>query len=182
MAETIRIKKYGNRRLYDTHHKRYITLDELTTLIQDGYVVEIADAKTGEDLTNLVLMQLLMESQRGGLQVLFTSDMLHKLIQYQDQAMIEFFQGYLPRIFSAYVDWQQQTQEQFMQWANMSWGANRMTQDWMNPAMNWWNRPNRPEPANVDHNSDQTEEIEALKAKLSQLEAQLKPQRRKRSS
>jgi polyhydroxyalkanoate synthesis repressor PhaR len=55
------IKKYGNRRLYDTTHSRYINQDEVAEMVRDGRDVQVVDAATGEDLTRLVLTQIIVE-------------------------------------------------------------------------------------------------------------------------
>jgi polyhydroxyalkanoate synthesis repressor PhaR len=59
--ETVIIKKYGNRRLYDTNHSRYINQDEVAEMVQKGHDVQVVDAATGEDLTRLVLTQIIVE-------------------------------------------------------------------------------------------------------------------------
>jgi polyhydroxyalkanoate synthesis repressor PhaR len=59
--ETVIIKKYGNRRLYDTNHSRYINQDEVAEMVQKGHDVQVVDAVTGEDLTRLVLTQIIVE-------------------------------------------------------------------------------------------------------------------------
>ncbi len=59
------IKKYENRRLYDTTNSRYINLDEVAQLVQEGCDVEVVDAATGEDLTRLVLTQIIAEHAKG---------------------------------------------------------------------------------------------------------------------
>jgi polyhydroxyalkanoate synthesis repressor PhaR len=55
------IKKYGNRRLYDTTHSRYINQDEVAQMVRDGHAIQVVDAATGEDLTRLVLTQIIVE-------------------------------------------------------------------------------------------------------------------------
>ncbi len=76
----IRIKKYGNRRLYDTEQSRYVNLDDLVVLIRDGQEIQVVDAKTQADLTREVLMQVLMEIQGGS--SLLPLGLLHRLIRY----------------------------------------------------------------------------------------------------
>ena len=60
MAEAVVLKKYGNRRLYDTTASRYVTLTEVEDMVQRGTDIEVRDAKTGDDLTKEVLVQLIM--------------------------------------------------------------------------------------------------------------------------
>lgn len=73
------IKKYSNRRLYDTSGSRYINLDQLAALIRGGDRVKVLDAKTGEDLTRAVLLQVILDTQ-GGVE-LFPAGLLHRIIQ-----------------------------------------------------------------------------------------------------
>ncbi len=73
------IKKYGNRRLYDTSAKSYINLEQLAALIRDGEDVEIVDAKTGEDLSGGVLLQVILEAQ--GAIDMFPISLLHRIIR-----------------------------------------------------------------------------------------------------
>ena len=64
-AQTIVIKKYENRRLYDTANSRYVNLDEVANLIQQGSDVQVIDAITGQDITRLVLTQIIVEDAKG---------------------------------------------------------------------------------------------------------------------
>jgi hypothetical protein len=67
MAEKHLIKKYANRKLYDTRTSRYITLDGISALVRDGHDIEVVDRETGSDLTPLILSQIVMgEEKRGG--------------------------------------------------------------------------------------------------------------------
>jgi polyhydroxyalkanoate synthesis repressor PhaR len=64
MGETHQVRRYGNRKLYHVGRRRYITLDEIATLVARGEEVAVVDRKTGEDLTSLTLAQILLEGQR----------------------------------------------------------------------------------------------------------------------
>ena len=75
----VTIKKYGNRRLYDTSSSSYINLEQLAELIRGGQEVTVVDAKTGEDLTREVLLQVVMEVLQGG--DLFSTAMLQRMIR-----------------------------------------------------------------------------------------------------
>lgn len=101
MATPITIKKYGNRRLYDTEDSRYITLDELATKIRGGADVRIVDAKTGEDLTQGTLAQIVMEG-RGGAQLL-PVQLLTQLVRLGDDALAEFFGSYVHAALEMYL-------------------------------------------------------------------------------
>lgn len=87
------IKKYSNRRLYDTTQSRYITLDELAELIRAGHDIRVVDAKTEEDLTQSVLAQIILDSR--GAANLLTPQLMMQLIRMEDDALGEFFGQYL---------------------------------------------------------------------------------------
>lgn len=74
------IKKYSNRRLYDTTASAYVNLEELARLVQDGESIQVSDAATGEDLTRQVLLQVILEA-RGGIELL-PPGLLHRVIRY----------------------------------------------------------------------------------------------------
>jgi len=95
------IKKYSNRRLYDTGESQYITLDELAALIRAGEDVEIVDAKTGTDLTRPTLAQIVVES-RGAARLL-PRDLLVQLIRMGDDALAEFMTHYVTWALEVYI-------------------------------------------------------------------------------
>src|ERR1051326_441374 len=95
------IKKYPNRRLYDTASRRYVNLDDLAALVRGGTEVQVVDARTGEDLTRIVLTQIIVEDakdQPGGLPL----ELLRQLIMAFDRAGREFIMWYLKSAFNAY--------------------------------------------------------------------------------
>lgn len=92
-AGEVLIKKYSNRRLYDTTESKYITLDELTAIIRSGRDVRIVDAKTNEDLTQATLAQMILESGRAAR--LLPQPLLIQLVRMSDDALAEFFGRYL---------------------------------------------------------------------------------------
>jgi polyhydroxyalkanoate synthesis repressor PhaR len=75
------IKRYANRKLYDVQESRYVTLEELEQLIRSGNEISVSDATTGENLTSVILAQILLEKERQGRQPLPVA-FLHQLIQY----------------------------------------------------------------------------------------------------
>jgi polyhydroxyalkanoate synthesis repressor PhaR len=95
------IKKYANRRLYDTSAGRYVNLDDLAGMIRKGEEIQVVDAKTGEDLTRVVLTQIIVEDAKGqptGLPL----ELLRQLIIASDRAGQEFIMWYLKSAFDAY--------------------------------------------------------------------------------
>ncbi len=95
------IKKYSNRRLYDTGASQYITLDELASLIRDGHDVQVLDAKSNKDLTQATLAQTVIES-RGAAKLLPT-DLLVKLIRMENDALAEFMSTYVTWALDIYL-------------------------------------------------------------------------------
>lgn len=83
-AETV-IKKYPNRRLYDTSASAYITLEDVRRLVEQKKPVKVVDAKTGEDLTRQTFMQIMLEEESGGAPV-FTAEMLAQVISFYGHA------------------------------------------------------------------------------------------------
>ncbi len=86
MAAPRIIKKYPNRRLYDTETSAYITLAEVKELVLGYKDFQVQDAKTGEDLTRSILLQIILEEESGGVPM-FSSDMLANIIRYYGHAM-----------------------------------------------------------------------------------------------
>jgi polyhydroxyalkanoate synthesis repressor PhaR len=85
MNEARIIKKYPNRRLYDTTASRYITLVEVKDLVMQGIEFKVVDSQTEQDLTRSILLQIIMEQEAGG-QPLFTSSMLSRFIRFYGDA------------------------------------------------------------------------------------------------
>ena len=97
----VQIKKYGNRRLYDTAGSRYVNLDAIAALVREGKQVQIVDAKTGQDLTRVTLTQIITEDARDkptGLPL----ELLRQLIIASDEVRQEFVMWYLKSAFDSY--------------------------------------------------------------------------------
>src|SRR5262245_38103028 len=101
MAAPVLIKKYGNRRLYDTELSRYVTLEELAGRIRGGVDVRVVDAKTSEDLTQVTLTQVILEG--GTAARLLPVGLLTQLIRLGDDALGEFFSRYVTAALDLYV-------------------------------------------------------------------------------
>jgi polyhydroxyalkanoate synthesis repressor PhaR len=101
MAAPVLIKKYGNRRLYDTEDSRYITLEELTGKIRAGAEVRVVDAKTNDDLTQATLAQLILEG--GSMARVLPVSLLTQLIRLGDDSLGEFFSRYVTAALDLYL-------------------------------------------------------------------------------
>jgi len=98
---TVLIKKYGNRRLYDTSDSRYVTLDELAQKIRTGSDLRIVDAQTGEDLTQATLTQIVLET--GNAARFLPVQLLTQMIRLSDDSLAEFFSRYVTGALEVYL-------------------------------------------------------------------------------
>jgi len=105
------IKKYPNRRLYDTETSTYITLAEVKELVLGYKAFQVQDAKTGDDLTRAILLQIILEEESGGVPM-FSTDMLANIIRYYGHAMQGLMGSYLERSIFAFHEAQKRFQEQ----------------------------------------------------------------------
>jgi polyhydroxyalkanoate synthesis repressor PhaR len=101
VAAPIVIKKYGNRRLYDTEESRYITLDELAKKIRTGAELRVVDAQTGEDLTQATLTQIVLET--GHAAKFLPVQLLTQMIRLSDDSLAEFFSRYVTGALDVYL-------------------------------------------------------------------------------
>ncbi|HEY5898999.1 MAG TPA: polyhydroxyalkanoate synthesis repressor PhaR [Burkholderiales bacterium] len=105
------IKKYPNRRLYDTKTSSYITLADVKVMVLKQEEFQVVDAKSGDDLTRQILLQIILEEESGGMP-LFSSDLLSQLIRSYGNAMQGMMGSYLERNIRAFQDIQKALQEQ----------------------------------------------------------------------
>ncbi len=112
MADQIRlIKKYPNRRLYDTQTSSYITLADVKELVLEHGIFQVVDAKSGEDLTRNILLQIILEEEAGGAPM-FTSDLLSQMIRFYGNAMQGMMGKYLESNIRSFTDMQAKLQDQ----------------------------------------------------------------------
>ncbi len=120
------VKKYPNRRLYDTATSTYITLPEIKRLVMASEPVVVRDAKTGEDLTRTILLQIILEEEAAGAPM-FNEAVLTHLIRFYGHAMQGYMGTFLEGQLQMFTDWQSRMGEQshgltaekwaqFMQW------------------------------------------------------------------
>jgi polyhydroxyalkanoate synthesis repressor PhaR len=149
------IKKYENRRLYDTAASRYVNLEDVARMVRDGVDVEVVDARSGEDLTRVILTQVIMEDAKGresGLPL----DLLRKLIVASDRATHEFLSWYLTTVTDMY-----QKAQSALQTRPLDVVRNLFV-----------SQPAAPPPG-------PSEEIEALRLRVQELEDRLRLEKRK---
>jgi polyhydroxyalkanoate synthesis repressor PhaR len=167
---TILVKKYGNRRLYDTAGSRYVNLDDLAAMIRAGKDVRIIDAKTGRDLTRVTLTQIITEDAKGkptGLPL----ELLRQLIVASDEVRQEFLMWYLKSAFDTYEKLQNAVQSRLSEVQSAILSPVDMMKRFLSPASS---SPPR---------SEDESEVQALRTRVAELEAQLeKPATGKRRS
>jgi polyhydroxyalkanoate synthesis repressor PhaR len=112
------IKRYSNRKLYDTQESRYVTLEELEELIRAGKEISVVDVSTGEDLTSVTLAQIILENERNHRAALPTA-FLHQLIKH-GEAWQEFFQSSMKSSLDAIMTSQREADRVFREWAARS--------------------------------------------------------------
>ena len=111
MAQLRIIKKYPNRRLYDTEISSYITLEDVRQLIVDGESFEVRDAKSGEDLTRAVLLQIIAEHEQDG-QPMLSTELLSQIIRFYGDSLQGFMGSYLERSMQTFLEQQTQFRSQ----------------------------------------------------------------------
>ena len=130
MPDKVLLKKYANRRLYDTEKSEYVTLNQVADLIRQGRRVEILDAKTREDVTAFILTQIILEEAKNK-NFLLPIPVLHLIIQYGDNVLGEFFEKYLQQMIQTYLAHKQAMDEQFNKWLEMGLDFSDMAQKTM---------------------------------------------------
>ncbi|MBW2612534.1 MAG: transcriptional regulator [Deltaproteobacteria bacterium] len=130
MDEKILLKKYSNRRLYDTRKSRYVTLEDLTGMIKSGNQVKIIDAATKADVTAFILTQVILEEARKK-NILLPEPVLHLIIQHGDGALSEFFDKYLHKTIQNYLEYKKAFDDQFSKWLEVGTDMSKLMPDMM---------------------------------------------------
>ena len=111
MSEPRIIKKYPNRRLYDTEVSRYVTLEDVRALVLEETPFQIRDARTNEDLTRTILLQIIMEQEADG-EPMFSEQVLAKIIRSYGDSLHGMMASYLERSLNLFVEQQSRVQDQ----------------------------------------------------------------------
>jgi polyhydroxyalkanoate synthesis repressor PhaR len=106
------IKKYANRRLYDTEASRHVTLDGIRQLIVEGEDIAVIDDTTGQDITRNILLQVIAEQEQGGRPIL-SAGMLRHIIRFYGDPLQEFMAQYLEQSVEAFLNQQKAMHDQF---------------------------------------------------------------------
>ena len=143
---TITVKKYGNRRLYDTADSRYVTLEDLAEKIRKGSDAKVVDAKTGHDLTQATLTQIIIES-RGAAKLLPVPFLL-QLIRMREDALAEFMGRWMSWALAVYTQARQGARAvaQYNPLAMAPFAATHALARLLNGPATGWTEPEPPPP------------------------------------
>jgi len=139
MTDKVVLKKYANRRLYDTETRSFVSLAQVADLVKQGREVEIRDDKTGEDVTAFILTQIVLEEAKKK-SLLLPVSLLYLLIRYGDSVLSEFFDNYLEQTLKTYLSYKSAMDAQFRTWLEMGQNFTDLTQKAMAdlaPASSW---------------------------------------------
>ena len=171
-SPTIIIKKYPNRRLYDTGRSRYINLEDIAAFIREGKDVQVVDAQTGEDLTRVTLTQIIVDDakqQPTGLPL----ELLKQLIVSSDQVGREFIMWYLKSAYDAYHAVQTKLQSGLTEMQAAAMSPIGMMKDFIQSQVVGKSAQ--------ESSSTTTEELRVLRERIADLEARMKKPTKKRA-
>ncbi|MBL0699874.1 MAG: polyhydroxyalkanoate synthesis regulator DNA-binding domain-containing protein [Desulfosarcina sp.] len=127
MSETVFLKKYANRRLYNTEESKYVTLEQVAGMVKKGRNIKVVDVKTKEDVTAYVLTQIVMEEAKNN-NTLLPVPLLYLLIQYGDNLLVEFFEVYLQQAIQTFLNYKASFDNQFKKWLTLGADITDITQ------------------------------------------------------
>lgn len=156
------IKRYSNRKLYDPQESRYVTLDELAEMIRTGHEISVVDVSTGDDLTSVILAQILLEKERQH-QTTLPTGFMHQLIQH-GAAWQEFALSSMKKNLEGLMSSQREADQVLRQWATQC--------GWMWPSQS----TSESQPDNAEELDALKQEVDALRQQLDALRARLDKQ------
>lgn len=118
------LRKYTNRRLYDTSRSCYVTLEDVKQLVMNGETFQVQDSKTGQDLTRNILLQIISEQEADGGGTLLTNQVLQQLIRFYGDSMQGMMSQYLEQSIGAFLEHQDRIRDQM---ETMMGAANPLT-------------------------------------------------------
>ena len=124
-SNSLVIKRYGNRRLYNTETKTYVNYSDLAKIVRDGNDVQVIDSTTKEDVTKAVLIQVILEEEKNNKTVLPT-EFLFQLLRSREDSMQDFFKNHLSASFNAYLKTKEEFDNRFRTMLEMATAAPQM--------------------------------------------------------
>lgn len=172
------IKKYSNRRLYDSTNKKYVTLDDIAALIREGNEVKVIDSQTGADISKVILIQVVLESEKNKEDILPVS-FLHMLIKYGNKVAKDFFENYFLMMFQPYFSVQENFKKNMMLWQEMGWFPPGVKLPTTPEMMNSFAAPGELAPSREEAPAEKgvpqtAKEVEYLMEKIKELEKKVK--------
>jgi polyhydroxyalkanoate synthesis repressor PhaR len=119
------VKRYGNRRLYNTETSSYVNYQDLIEMIRGGRDMQVIDSRTKEDVTKSILIQIILEEEKNKKSML-PVEFLFQLIRSREETAQDFFKNYLSTSFEAYLKTKQEFDRRFKGWLEMSATAPQM--------------------------------------------------------
>ena len=144
-SDRVIIKRYGNRRLYNTETSSYVNYQDLIKLIRDGNDIQVIDSRTKADVTKSVLMQVILEEEKNQKNLL-PLPFLFQLIRAREEAAQDFFKNYLTSSFEAYLKTKEEFDRRFRGMLEMTASAPQMWEKFFPGAdamKEFWRRSNR---------------------------------------
>lgn len=175
---TLEVRKYPNRRYYDTTRSRHLSLQQIHKAIMEGHNIRVVDAKTGEDITSKILTQILLEYEPMKLEV-FSSELLTRAIRANDRLLNDFVDLYFRKAFEAFCGSRRRFEGMLRQ-AHQLTSAFAGTGSWARGLVPPWAAlaPGNENQAGGEEGAGVQAEIEELRREVAELKAGLKETRR----
>ncbi len=124
-SDVLIIKRYGNRRLYNTETKSYVNYEDLAKIVRDGNDIKVIDSKSKEDVTKAVLIHMILEEEKNDKTVLPT-DFLFQILRTREDSLQDFFKNHLSTSFNAYLKTKEEFDNRFRSILEMAVSAPQM--------------------------------------------------------
>ncbi len=177
-ANIVLIKKYANRRLYNTERSSYVTLDDLAQMVKDEHEFVVQDAKSGEDITRSVLTQIIFDAENSG-QMMLPTNFLREIIRLYGDSMQGFVPGYLEQAMGNFMARQDEMRQSFESAVthNPAFAGfeqlSKMNQDWIENSMKMFSAVNPMMQQTETAPVDSSEELKELKSQLQDMQDKL---------
>ena len=164
------VRKYKNRRLYDTEQSKHITREELLEIVRSGRNVQVQEAKTGEDVTVETLLNVLLSENGSSLNATIPGDFIHFLIRANQNLLSRFFRDFMPNAMQVFRGTFSNLREQSKQMAGNLFPYSGYGSPWSFPSFA------RPQSAPAEEDGD----VADLRERMKELEGELKKLRKKK--
>ena len=185
--EVVEIRRYSNRRFYDTSRSKHITQEEIREIVRGGRGVRITDASSGQDITSRTLTQIILDYDDQKIAVL-PSAMLHRLIRSSETMMLDFINQYFENATQLFSESREKTEEQWARIASMAPGTEDAARWWQNafggagfPGASELQKP-APAPEKRSAEADLQQVVEELRNQLQGVQDELKTLRKESGS